>query len=137
VGAVMQPAGAERAVGIVSSSFFKDPTDSAWDKDPGMEEWRAFMKKYYSEGDLQDSNNVWGYSLAHSIVHVLSACGNDLSRENIMKQITTLNKLENPVLLPGITLSTSPTNYRPITQLQMIKWNGKSWDRFGEVIQSQ
>jgi len=135
VGIVMDPAGPERGTGIVSSAFLKDSTDPAWDNDPGMSDWRAFMAKNYSEGDLKDSGNVYGYGVSQTMVHVLRACGNDLSRENIMRQATSLNHLPNPVLLPGITQTTSPTNYRPLRQLQMMRWNGKSWDRFGDLIE--
>jgi branched-chain amino acid transport system substrate-binding protein len=135
VGAVMVPAGPERGIGIVSSAFQKDPTDPAWEKDPDMLAWRAFMAKYMPDGDLKDSGNSYGYGLSQTLVHVLKACGDDLSRENIMRQATSLNHLPNPVLLPGITQSTSPTNYHPLRQLQMMRWNGTTWDRFGEIIE--
>jgi branched-chain amino acid transport system substrate-binding protein len=135
VGAVMIPAGPERGVGIVSSTFLKDPTDPAWDKDPGVLGWRAFMAKYMPGGDLKDDNNVYGYGVSQTLVHVLTSCGDDLSRENIMRQATGLDHLPNPILLPGITQSTSPTNYHPLRQLQMMRWTGKSWDRFGQIIE--
>jgi branched-chain amino acid transport system substrate-binding protein len=135
VAGVMIPAGPERGVGIVSSAYLKDPTDPAWTNDPDMATWRAFMAKYYPEGDLKDAGNVYGYGLAKTIEHVLRACGNDLSRENIMRQATSMDHVQNPILLPGITLSTSATNYRPLRQLQLTKWNGKTWDRFGEIIE--
>ncbi|MBS0640233.1 MAG: ABC transporter substrate-binding protein [Proteobacteria bacterium] len=135
VAGVMIPAGPERGVGIISSAYLKDPTDPAWVNDPDMVAWRAFMAKYYPEGDLNDVGNVYGYGLAKTMEHVLRACGNDLSRENIMKQATSMDHVRNPILLPGITLATSDTNYRPIRQLQLIKWNGKTWDRFGEIIE--
>jgi branched-chain amino acid transport system substrate-binding protein len=135
VGGVMIPAGVERGIGVVSSSYLKDPTDPAWEGDPDMRTWRAFMAKYYPEGDLKDAGNVYGYGLSQTIVHVLRACGDDLSRENIMRQAISLNHLQNPILLPGITQTTSPTNYRPLRQLQMMRWNGKTWDRFGDLIE--
>ena len=135
VGAVMIPAGPERGIGIISSAFAKDPTDPAWADDEGMRGWRAFMAKYMPDGDLKDSGNSYGYGLSQTLAHVLKACGDDLSRENIMRQATSLDRLPNPVLLPGITQSTSPTNYRPLRQLQMMRWNGKTWDRFGEIIE--
>ncbi len=135
VGAVMQPAGPEKAVGIVSSAYLKDPTDPRWDNDAGMKEWRNFMAKYYPDGDLKDGGNVAGYGLTNTMLHVLKACGNDLSRENMMKQATSLHELENPVLLPGIRINTSPTNYRPIRQLQLMRWTGKTWDLFGDIIE--
>ena len=135
VGAVMTPAGPERGIGIVSSTYGKDPTDPAWDQDPGMTEWRAFMAKYMPDGDLKDSGNSYGWGVSQLLVHVLKACGNDLSRENIMRQATSLDHLPNPMLLPGITQSTSPTNYHPLRQLQMMRWTGKTWERFGEIIE--
>ena len=135
VGAVMVPAGPERGVGIISSAFAKDPTDPAWDKDPGMTEWRAFMAKYIPDGDLKDSGNSYGWGLSQTLTHVLKACGDDLSRDNIMRQTTSLDHLPNPVLLPGITQTTSPTNYRPLRQLQLMRWTGKTWERFGEIIE--
>ncbi len=135
VGAVMIPAGPERGVGILSSAYLKDPTDPAWAKDPGMQSWRAFMAKYMPEGDLNDSGNSYGWGVSQTLVHVLKACGNDLSRENIMAQATSLDHLDNPVLLPGITQSTSKTNYHPLRQLQLMRWSGKTWDRFGDIIE--
>ena len=135
VGAVMIPAGPEKGVGVISSAFAKDPTDPTWDKDPGMTEWRAFMAKYMPDADLKDSGNAYGWGISQLLVHVLKACGDDLSRENIMRQATHLDHLPNPYLLPGITQTTSPTNYHPLRQLQLMRWNGKTWDRFGEVIE--
>jgi branched-chain amino acid transport system substrate-binding protein len=135
VGGVMIPAGPENATGIVSSTFLKDPTDLAWDGDPGVLGWHAFMAKYFPGGDLKDDNNVLGYAVPQTLVHVLMACGDDLSRDNIMRQASRLDHLSNPMLLPGITQSTSPTNYHPLSQLQMMRWTGRNWDRFGEIIE--
>ena len=135
VGAVMIPAGAENGIGIISSAYLKDPTDPAWDADGGMKQWRAFMAKYYADGDLKDGGNVSAFGLTHTMATVLKACGNDLSRENMLKQATNLHDLENPVLLPGIRINTSPTNYRPIRQLQLMRWSGKTWERFGDIIE--
>ena len=135
VGAVMIPAGPENGVGIISSAYLKDPTDPRWDNDAGMKQWRAFMAKYYPDGDLKDGGNVSGYALTHTMLHVLAQCGNDLSRENIMKQATSLHDQENPVLLPGIKINTSPTNYHPVRQLQLMRWTGKTWDLFGDIIE--
>ena len=135
VGAVMNPAGPENGVGIISSTCIKDPTDPRWDGDAGMKEWRAFMAKYYPDGDLKDGGNVAGFGLTHTMLHVLKACGGDLSRENMMRQATSLHDLENPILLPGIKINTSPTNYRPIRQLQLMRWTGKTWDLFGDIIE--
>ncbi len=135
VAAVMEPAGPERAKGAISSYYLKDPTDPAWKDDAEMKEWRTFMAKYYPEGDLADAGNVFGYGVAFTMCHVLEQCGNDLSRENIMKQALSLHQLRCPGNLPGMTLNTSPTDYVPMKQLQLQKWNGKTWDRFGELIE--
>jgi branched-chain amino acid transport system substrate-binding protein len=134
VGAVMIPAGPENGVGIISSAYLKDPTDPTWDNDAGMKEWRAFMAKYYPEGDVKDAGNVSAYGVTHTMLYVLKQCGNDLSRENMMKQATSLHDVENPTLLPGIKLNSGPTNYHPIRQLQLMRWSGKTWERFGDII---
>lgn len=134
VSSVMTPAGLERGVGTVSSAYMKDPTDPAWAEDAGLREWRTFMAKYYPEGDVKDINNLLGYCYAFTLVKVLQACGNDLSRENMMKQATSLKGLAVPGLLPGITLNNSPNDVRPIRQLQMARFDGKTWQRFGGVI---
>jgi branched-chain amino acid transport system substrate-binding protein len=134
VGAVMIPAGPDNGVGIISSAYLKDPTDPTWDGDAGMKEWRAFMAKYYPEGDVKDAGNVSAFALTHTMLHVLKQCGNDLSRENMMNQATSMHDVENPTVLPGIRLNTSPTNYHPIRQLQLMRWSGKGWDRFGDII---
>jgi len=135
VAAVMEPAGADRAVGAISSYYLKDPTDPSWKDDAEMIAWRAFMKKYYPDGDLADAGNVFGYGVANTMCWVLNACGNDLSRENIMKQALSMHEVRCPILLPGMTLNTSPTNYRPMRQLQLMRWTGKTWERFGGLIE--
>jgi branched-chain amino acid transport system substrate-binding protein len=135
VGAVMLPAGAENGIGILSSGFLKDPTDARWENDPGMKEWRAFMARHYPDGDTRDATNVFAYGISLTMMQVLKACGNDLSRENMMKQATSLHDMENPILLPGIRVNTGSTNYHPIRQLQLMRWTGKAWDLFGDVIE--
>jgi branched-chain amino acid transport system substrate-binding protein len=134
VSSVLTPAGLDRSVGLISSSYLKDPTDAVWADDAGMREWRAFMAKQYPEGDLKDINNLIGYCFAYTLVKVLQACGRDFSRENILKQATNMNNISVPGLLPGITLNTSSSNYRPIRQLQLTRFDGKSWARFGQII---
>jgi len=134
VGAVMLPAGVENGIDVISSGFLKDPTDPRWENDPGMKEWRAFMMKYYPEGDLKDASNVFAYGVSLTMIQVLKQCGNDLSRDNIMKQAVNLRNFECPVLLTGIRLNTSPTNYHPIRQIQLMRWTGKTWNLFGDVI---
>jgi branched-chain amino acid transport system substrate-binding protein len=133
VGAVMNPAGPDNGIGIISAAFMKDPTDPRWDNDDGIRQWRDFMAKYYPEGDLKDIFNVAGFGLTHTMLHVLRQCGEDLSRENMMRQATHLRQVENPILLPGIRINTSQTDYRPIKQLQLMRWTGKTWDLFGDV----
>jgi branched-chain amino acid transport system substrate-binding protein len=135
VGAVMNPAGPENGVGIISAAYLKDSSDPTWKNDAGMNEWRAFMNKTMPGADQSDGGYIAAYGLCKTMLQVLQQANGDFSRENIMKQVTGLNNVENPVLLPGIKISTSPTNYHPITAMQLEKWNGKSWELFGEVIQ--
>ncbi len=134
VGAVLTPAGLDASVGIISVEYGKDPTDPKWQSDPGYKQWLAWMEKYYPDGDKKDAFNVFGYSEAATMVQVLKQCGNDLSRENVMKQAANLKDLSLPMLLPGITINTSPTNFYPIRQEQLAKFNGKTWELFGEVV---
>jgi branched-chain amino acid transport system substrate-binding protein len=135
VGMIINPTGPEKAVGILTTVYQKDPTDPAWIDDPGTKEWRAFLTKYVPEGDQTDSANLYAYNLGLTLVQVLKQCGNDFSRSNIMRQALNLHDFEIPTLLPGITVNTSPTNYHPIRQMQLERWNGKTWERFGEVIE--
>lgn len=134
IAAVMQPAGLERGTGTISSAYIKDPNDPAWAEDSDLRVWREFMAKYYPDGDLKDINNMIGYCFAQSLEAVLRACGGDFSRDNIMKQATSLKGVRIAGLLPGITLNTSATDYRPIRQLQMARFDGKTWERFGPLI---
>jgi branched-chain amino acid transport system substrate-binding protein len=134
VGAVMNPAGPENGVGIISAAYLKDPTDPTWKDDKGMNEWRAFMNKYMPGADQTDAGYLAAYGLSTTMLQVLQQCNGDFSRENIMKQVTSLHDVENPVLLPGIKLNTSPTNYHPVRAMQLQKWDGKTWVLFGDVI---
>lgn len=134
VGSVLRPAGLERAVGIISSAYTKDPTDAAWANDPDMNEWRAFMKKYYPDGSLEDWVNVYAQGMAQAMVQTLKQAGDDLSRENVMRQAANLKNLELPSLLPGIRINTGPTDYYPIEQLRLNRFDGKQWVLFGDVI---
>ncbi len=134
VSTVMEPAGVEKGVGILSSAYVKDPTDPAWDSDPAMKEWKAYVQKYVPGGDIKDQNYVNSYNSAMVLVQVLKQCGNDLSRENIMRQAANLKDLALPMLLPGIKVNTSPTDHFPIEQMQLMRWNGKQWVRFGELL---
>jgi branched-chain amino acid transport system substrate-binding protein len=136
IAAVMQPAGPEKAIGMVSSLYYKDPTDDAWNNDFGMNEWRQFMKEYIPNGDLTDFTYISAYSVAQTMLQTLKQCGDDFSRENIIRQATNIKNEVCATLLPGITVNTSPTNYHPIQQLQLARWDGKTWVRFGEVMSS-
>ncbi len=134
VGAVMQPAGLEKCVGIITAGYLKDPTDRQWLDTPDYKEWLAWMKKYNTAGNIADSYNVYGYALAQTMVAVLKASGDTLTRENVMKQATSIHNLAVPMLLPGITLSTSADDFAPIKQMQLEKFDGATWQPFGEVL---
>ncbi len=134
-GAVMIPAGAENGRGIISATFEKDQTDPQWANDPGLNEWRGFMKQWMPDADLKDLNTAYAYGIGLGLKKVLEQCGDDLSRENIMNQATNLYDLQLPTLLPGIKVNTSPTNYHPTRQLQLQRWTGSSWALFGEVLE--
>ena len=134
VGAVMKPAGPEKAVGVISATYGKDPTDPQWQDAPDMKEWMAWMKKYYPAGNITDANNTYGYGVAYLMVAVLKACGDNLTRENVMKEAAKIHIQGGPLSLPGITISTSATDYAPIKQMQMMKFDGNTWNLFGEVI---
>src|SRR5262245_24226500 len=129
-----QPAGLESSIGLLSSTWVKDPLDPAFDNDSGMKDWRAWMSKYLPGEDVRRPSFVYGYNSAATLVQVLKQAGNDLSRENIMRQATNLRDLELPMLLPGIKVSTSPTDYYPVQQLQLIRFDGKRWVRFGDLV---
>ncbi len=135
VASVMQPAGPEKGIGIISANYGKDPTDSRWRDDVGMNEWRAFMAQYLPDADLTDSNYVFSYGICTMLRQVLLQCGDDLSRESIMRQAANLQDLTLPTLLPGIKVNTSPTNYHPLRQMQLARWTGESWALFGGLIE--
>ena len=135
VGSVLTPAGPEKAVGMVSTGYLKDPVDPSWANDPGMQEWRDFMAKNMPGADVTDASYVFAYSVSKAMMQVLKQCNGDFSRENVMKQAANLHDLEIPTLLPGIKVNTSPTNFHPIRAMQLEKWDGKTWVRFGPVIQ--
>jgi branched-chain amino acid transport system substrate-binding protein len=134
VGSVFKPAGLEKGIGIISAGFLKDPTDAQWQDSAEYKDWAAWMKKYNSGGNLSDGNNVTGYSVAQTLVTVLKACGDNLTRDNIMKQAASIHDLHLPMLLPGITISTSADDFAPIKQMQLMKFDGTTWKLFGAVI---
>ena len=133
ISTVMQPAGLEAGTGILSTAYVKDPDDPAWKDDPGVKGWREFMVKYVPDGDLHDTNYVNSYNSAMALEAVLKACGDDLSTENILRQAYSIRDLELPMLLPGIKVNTSPTDHVPVEQMQFMRFNGKTWERFGEL----
>jgi branched-chain amino acid transport system substrate-binding protein len=130
----LAPAGLEKSVGIVTGSYIKDPTDPQWKDDPAMKDWVAFMRKYYPDGSLTDGINTYGYTAAQLLVQVLKQCGDDLSRENVMKQATSLKNVSLPLFLPGLQIDTSPTDFRTFRQLHLARFDGKQWVLFGDVI---
>ena len=135
VGTVIRPAGPENATGMISAAYLKDPTDATWKNDPGMNQWRAFIAKYMPDADPTDAGIVFGYGVSFTLWQVLKQCGTDFSRANIMKQAANLNNLDVPILLPGIKVNTSPTNFHPIRQMQLQKWDGTTWKLFGQVLE--
>ena len=134
VAAVLEPAGLEKSVGLITARYMKDPTDPEWKNDAAMKVWREWMIKYFPDGNLADISNIYGYAAAQTLVQVLKQCGDDLTRGNVMRQAANLKNLELPVLLPGIKLNTSPTDFYPIEQLQLARFDGKRWVQFGELI---
>ena len=134
IAATFQPVGLEKAIGVVSATYFKDPRDPAWRDDPGVTDYLATMKAYAPEVDPFDTNSVFGYSVAEALVAVLRQCGDDLTRENLMRQATSLKQLPLSLLLPGIALSTSPDDHAPLKQLRLMRFNGTSWEPFGEIM---
>ena len=135
VGSVLQPAGLENAKGMISAAYLKDPTDPTWKDDAGMKQWRDFINANMPGSDMTDVNLNYGYATARTLEQVLRQCGDDFSRDNIMKQAASLKDVELPVLLPGIRLNTSATNYHPLRQLQLQRWDGTNWVLFGKIIE--
>jgi branched-chain amino acid transport system substrate-binding protein len=133
LGTTLKPAGLEASKGLITALYMKEITDPQWQKDKGYQDWVAWMKKYYPEGALDDQANAYAYSVAQTLVQVLKQAGNDLSRENIMKQAANLKNVELPLLLPGIKINTSPTDHAPIEQEQLAKFDGERWVLFGEL----
>ena len=129
---VLKPAGLERSIGIISAQYTKDPSDSQWNDDIETKRYLAWMKKYYPDGDSADLYNVSGYNYAHALVHVLRQCGDELTRENVMKQAANLKSVQLPLLLPGVTLNTSPANYVAINRIYLKRFDGKKWTALEE-----
>jgi len=134
ISGTLKPAGLDNSKGILSTFWYKDPTDPTWKDDAGLKQWLAFMDKYYPEGDKTDNVNAYAYTVAQTLMQVLKQCGDELTRANLMKQVASLHDLELPMLLPGIKVSTSPTDFYPIKQMQMARFDGERWVLFGPVI---
>ncbi|RXH16295.1 ABC transporter substrate-binding protein [Bradyrhizobium guangzhouense] len=134
VGSVMKPAGFENGQDIISADYLKDVSDPEWKNDAGMKEFLAFMDKYFPDGDKLDKGTIVGFAVAQTLVHVLKNCGDDLTRENIMKQAASMKDYRTEALLPGIKINTGPNDFAPISQLQLEKFKGERWELFGDVI---
>jgi branched-chain amino acid transport system substrate-binding protein len=130
---VLKPAGLEKSTGIITGTYLRDPNDPKLTGDPGMTEYRAFMKQYLPDLDPTDGNTVYAYAVSKTLAQVLTQCGNDLSRENIMKQAASLTKFVAPLVTPGLEINTTTTDYRPLSQLQLARFNGTNFEPFGEI----
>ena len=134
IGGVITPAGPENAQGIISSAYLKDPTDPQWKNDAGMKAWNEFLDKYFPEANRTDASVIYGYTVTQTLVHVLKQCGDNLTRENVMKQAAGIQDLELGGLLPGIKVNTGATDFAPLSQLQLMRFKGDTWERFGDII---
>jgi branched-chain amino acid transport system substrate-binding protein len=134
IAGTLKPAGLEKSKGLITAGYLKDPTVPIWQDDPGFKEWAAFVTKYLSPTDVREGSAVYGFTAAATMVHVLEQCGDDLSRENILRQALAIKDLELPMLSPGIKINTSPDNYFLIRQMQLVRFNGEMWEPFGELI---
>ncbi len=134
ISATIKPAGVENSQGIISSAWLKDPTDPQWKDDKDIKAWNAFLDKYYPEANRSDANVIYGYAVAQTMVHVLKQCGDNLTRANLMKQAASLRNYSVAGLLPGIEINTGPTDFAPVSQLQLMRLKGDTWERFGDII---
>jgi branched-chain amino acid transport system substrate-binding protein len=137
VGSVMKPAGLDASQGLITALYLKDPTDKQWESSKDFQDWKTFMAKYMPSGDLSNGNHVFGYAVANLMVQVLKQAGDDLTRANIMKQAANIKGLELPLLLPGIKINTSATDFYPIQSVQLARFKGDTWERFGEVLSNE
>ncbi|MGE0659934.1 MAG: ABC transporter substrate-binding protein [Reyranellaceae bacterium] len=137
VSSVLKPAGFENGQGIVTAAYLKDPTDKQWQGHQAYIEWLDWMKKYNAQGNVNDSFNVYGYTVAQTVVQTLKQCGDDLTRVNVMKQAASLKNLSLPMLLPGIKINTSPTDFYPIQSVQLQRFKGETWELFGDVLSAE
>jgi branched-chain amino acid transport system substrate-binding protein len=136
IATALKPAGVENAVGAITAAFLKDANDPAWKDEQATKDWQSFVDKYSRAGGKDDGAAVFGYAAAETLVQVLKQCGNDLSRENVMKQAGTLKDYQGSVLLPGIKISTGPWNFRPIKHLRLVQFDGRTWQPIGDVLET-
>jgi branched-chain amino acid transport system substrate-binding protein len=136
ISSAIKPAGFDNAQGIISSAWIKDPTDPQWKDDPEIKAWNAFLDKYWPEAPRTDANVIYGYAVAQTVVHVLKNCGDDLTRANVMKQAASMHDYTVAGLLPGVKINTSASDFAPVSQLQLMRLKGDTWERFGDVISS-
>ena len=136
ISATIKPAGVENSQGIISSAWLKDPTDPQWKDDPEIKAWNAFLDKYYPEANRADANVIYGYATSQTMVYVLKQCGDNLTRENVMKQAASLHDFTVAGLLPGVKINTSATDFAPVSQLQLMRLKGDTWERFGDIMSS-
>ena len=136
IGTALDPAGIENSAGAISATFLKDPSDPAWKDDPAIKNWLSFMDRYYPSGDKGSNAALYGYAAAETLVQVLQQCGDDLSRENVMRQAASLRDYEPSGLLPGIKINTGPENFRPIRQMRLVQFDGRTWQPVGDVIET-
>ncbi len=133
----MKPAGYENSQGIITAAYLKDATDHQWDKDDEMNAWRAWMDKNMPSANKADANHIYGYAVSTLMHETLKRCGNELTRANLMKQASSIQKFRVPLLLPGILVSTSPTDFYPIQAVQLQRFKGETWDLFGEIMHAE
>jgi branched-chain amino acid transport system substrate-binding protein len=136
IASALQPAGLQNSLGVISTSFLKDAGDASWRDDPHIKAWSAFMDKYFPDGGKDDINAMFGYAAADTLHQVLRQCGDDFSRENIMRQAASLKNYQSPIALPGIVINTSPKDFRPIKQMRLVQFDGNAWQPIGDVIDS-
>jgi branched-chain amino acid transport system substrate-binding protein len=134
IGSVIKPAGMENAQDIISSNYLMDPNDAQWKNDAGMKAWNEFLDKYYPEANRADASVMYAYIVSQGMVHVLKACGDNLTRENVMKQAANIKDLQLGGLLPGVKVNTSVTDFAPLSQLQLMRFKGETWELFGEIL---
>lgn len=136
IGTALGPAGVENSSGVISATFLKDPSDPAWKDDPAINDWLSFMDQYYPKGDKGSSAALYGYAAAETLAQALKQCGDDLSRENVMRQAASLKDFQPAVLLPGIKINTGPDDFRPIKQMRLVQFDGRIWQQIGDVIET-